>query len=109
MNAERSPVADAERIPVIVGVGQINDRPADPDQGLDPLGLMEAALRLADEDAGGGWLAALDGISTVDQITDLGLTGIPQRLADAFGAAPARLETTDMPHGDSPVLSLIHI
>ena len=77
---------DAERTPVIVGVGQINDRPSDPDQGLDTLGLMEASLRRADEDAGGGWLADLDGISTVDQITYLGLTGIPEKLAAAFGA-----------------------
>ena len=75
---------DAERTPVIVGVGQINDRPSDPDQGLDTLGLMEASLRRADEDAGGGWLADLDGISTVDQITYLGLTGIPEKLAAAF-------------------------
>ena len=48
------------RVPVIVGVGQLNDRPSTPDQGLDSLGLMEAALRAADTDAGGGWLAMLD-------------------------------------------------
>ena len=102
---------DAERIPVIVGVGQINDRPEDPEQGLDSVGLMEAALRRADEDAGGGWLTALDVISTVDQISFPGLERIPARLAEAFGASPKILETTDMPHGDSPVrlLSLIHI
>ncbi len=94
---------DAERIPVIVGVGQINDRPEDPEQGLDSVGLMEAALRRADEDAGGGWLGALDAISTVDQISFPGLERIPARLAEAFGASCAILETTDMPHGDSPV------
>ncbi len=94
---------DAERIPVIVGVGQVEDRPEDPERGLDALGLMEAALRRADEDAGGGWLAALDAISTVDQITFPGLNPIPPRLARAFGASPKILETTDMPHGDSPV------
>ena len=54
---------DAARIPVIVGVGQVNDRPADPQQGLDSLGLMEAALRVADEDAGGGWLARLNSLA----------------------------------------------
>ena len=43
---------DPERIPVIIGVGQVNDRPADPDQGLDSLGLMVAALNVAAEDAG---------------------------------------------------------
>ncbi|MGM0585120.1 MAG: acetyl-CoA acetyltransferase [Pseudomonadota bacterium] len=94
---------DAERTPVIAGVGQINDRPDDLERSLGPVGLMEAALRRADADAGGGWLASLDAIATVDQITEPGLTEIPARLADAFGAAPARLETTAMPHGDSPV------
>ena len=48
---------DPERMPVIVGVGQINDRPEDPEQGLDSLGLMTHALRRA---AGNGrWRAAL--------------------------------------------------
>ena len=41
-------MTDPERIPVIIGVGQINDRPADPDQGMDSLGLMVAALRAAE-------------------------------------------------------------
>ena len=38
-------VADPERIPVIVGVGQVNDRPDSPQQGLDSGGLMIAALK----------------------------------------------------------------
>ncbi len=29
-------MTDPERIPVIIGVGQLNDRPDDPDQGLEP-------------------------------------------------------------------------
>ena len=62
-------MTDPERIPVIVGVGQINDRPADPDEGLDSLGLMIAALRLADSDAGGNWLADLDSLAIVDQLS----------------------------------------
>ena len=37
-------MADAERIAVIVGVGQVNDRPADPAQGMEPVALMRAAL-----------------------------------------------------------------
>ena len=45
-------------IPVIIGVGQVNDRdePNNASASLDSLGLMEAALRAADLDAGGGWL-----------------------------------------------------
>src|SRR3546814_12904343 len=52
---EREPVdmmTDPKRSPVIIGVGQINDRPDDPDRGLDSLGLMVAALKAADADAG---------------------------------------------------------
>ena len=43
-------MTDPERIPVIIGVGQVNDRPQDPDQGLDSLGLMVAALKVAADD-----------------------------------------------------------
>ena len=37
-----------DRIPVIIGVGQINDRPENPVDGLDSLGLMVEALRIAE-------------------------------------------------------------
>ncbi|MGR3320477.1 MAG: hypothetical protein ACU0DK_00930 [Pseudooceanicola sp.] len=94
---------DPQRIPVIVGVGQINDRPEDPVEGLDSLGLMEAALRRADADAGGGWLGTLDALSTVDQISFPDITGIADALAARIGAAPRIAETTEMPHGDSPI------
>jgi acetyl-CoA C-acetyltransferase len=44
-----------DRIPVIVGVGEALDRPSDLSRALEPLALMEAALREADADAGGGF------------------------------------------------------
>ena len=58
-------------IPVIIGVGQVNDRESLGKAGLgfDSLGLMEAALRAADHDAGGGWLPMLDSLAVVDQIS----------------------------------------
>ena len=31
-----------DRVPVIVGVGEITDKPANPAQGLEPLALVEA-------------------------------------------------------------------
>lgn len=93
-----------DRIPVIVGVGQINDRrEEDRAAGLDSLALMEAALRRAEADAGGDWLSALDTLSTVDQISFPDLTCIAPALADRLGAAPKVTETTEMPHGDSPI------
>jgi acetyl-CoA C-acetyltransferase len=96
-------MTDPERIPVIIGVGQVNDRPEDPDQGLDSLGLMVAALKAADADAGGGLLAELDSLAIVDQISfrDLGLLCDP--LAAAIGAAPAINYQSAAPHGDTPV------
>ena len=37
-------MSDPERTPVIVGVGQVNDRASDLNQALDSVGLMHAAL-----------------------------------------------------------------
>ena len=58
---------DPETIPVIIGVGQINDRPEQPGDGLDPVGLMAEALRRADADAGDGVLEDCDSLAVVAQ------------------------------------------
>ncbi|MDF2233674.1 hypothetical protein P2H44_14025 [Albimonas sp. CAU 1670] len=97
---------DPRRIPVIIGVGQVNDRPEDPLQGLDSLGLMVEALRRADADAGGGWLARLGSIAIVDQISFPGLTDLADKAAEALGAAPAHRKVTAGPMGDGPVTLL---
>jgi len=97
---------DPARIPVIVGVGQVNDRPQDPREGLDSLGLMEAALREADRDAGGGWLPRLDSIGVVDQISFRDLGQLPGPLAGRLGAKPTIAYQTEMASGDSPILLL---
>jgi len=91
----------AERIPVIIGAGEINDRPEIATEGLDSLGLMAAALQAAERDAGGGWLAVLDSLHIVNQISwpvDDIVQALPQRL----GIAPAYV-VTGGPSGDSPV------
>ena len=81
-------MTDPERIPVIIGVGQINDRPEDPDTGLDSLGLMIAALKLAEQDAGGDILARLDSLAIVDQISFAAKGNLCAPLAEAIGASP---------------------
>jgi len=93
---------DAERIPVIVGAGQINDRASE----LDSLGLMQVALEAAEADAGGGWLKQLDALAVVDQLSFPALTQIPEQLAATFGARPRLCTKTKYPSGDSPVLLL---
>jgi acetyl-CoA C-acetyltransferase len=62
MTKSNSPLP-ADRIPVIVGVGEITDRPADLKSGLEPLALLERALQRAEQDSGGkllGEIASLD-------------------------------------------------
>lgn len=97
---------DPERIPVIVGVGQVNDRPADPLEGLDSGGLMVAALKAADEDAGGGWLAGADSLAIVSQLSFPQLNPLTEAVAAACGMTPKHSFQTAMPNGDSPILLL---
>jgi acetyl-CoA C-acetyltransferase len=95
-------------IPVIIGAGQINDRD---EQGkassnLDSLGLMEAALRAADLDAGGGWLRRLDSLGVVDQISYPELGDLSAPLAKRVDAAPRICYKSGYASGDSPLLLL---
>jgi acetyl-CoA C-acetyltransferase len=96
-------MTDPERIPVIIGVGQINDRPDDPDTGLDSLGLMIEALKLAEADAGGDVLGKLDSIGIVDQISFRDLGNLCTPLAAAIGASPRFNYQSAAPHGDTPI------
>jgi acetyl-CoA C-acetyltransferase len=92
---------NAERIPVIIGVGEINDRPDVATEGLDSPGLMVEALRRADQDAGGGWLAALDSLHIVNQIS-WPVDDIRREVPGRLGIAPPHV-VTDGPNGESPV------
>jgi acetyl-CoA C-acetyltransferase len=65
MTNSNSP-APADRIPVIVGVGEITDRPADLKSGLEPLALLEQALRRAEQDSGGKLLGEIDSLDVVN-------------------------------------------
>lgn len=97
---------DETRIPVIAGVGQINDRPDADAVGLNSLDLMEAALRRADEDAGGGWLRDLESLAVVAQLSFPELGDVSEPLAAALGVTPRHCAQTKYPMGDSPVLLL---
>jgi len=55
----------AERIPVIIGVGEYTERPARPDDSLEPRDMMAKALRIADEDCGGAALSQLDKLNVI--------------------------------------------
>ena len=94
---------DPERVPVIIGVGQVNDRPAAPDAGLDSLGLMAAALRKAEADVGAPVLGRLDMVTIVDQISFRELGNLCEPLAAVIGARPKIAYQSPAPHGDTPI------
>src|SRR4051812_3402012 len=55
-----------DRIPVIVGVGEIADHPAEPSAGLEPLALLEAAVKRAGLDAAAPLLGEIDSLDVVN-------------------------------------------
>src|SRR5258705_8003576 len=65
MTDPTSPVSE-DRIPVIVGVGEITDRPKDIADGLEPLALLEAALKRAEADSGGELLGDIGSLDVVN-------------------------------------------
>src|ERR1700692_2792916 len=56
----------ADRIPVIVGVGEITDRTTDVAEGLEPLTLLEEALKRAEADSGGKLLGEIQSLDVVN-------------------------------------------
>ncbi|MDN3647244.1 acetyl-CoA acetyltransferase [Pontixanthobacter aestiaquae] len=97
---------DPSRIPVIIGVGQINDRADDPREGLDPVELMAEALRRADQDAGGDWLSQVESLAVVDQIAFRHLNPVVGAVAEALKISPGHTYQTPLPMGDSPIMLL---
>lgn len=98
-------VPDATRIPVIIGVGEINDRPESLETAMDSVALMAEAARRADADAGGGALAQADYIAIVPQISYRELDE-RELLPKALGLSGVRLDPKIKPHGNAPLLLL---
>src|SRR5580693_44725 len=93
-----------ERTPVIIGIGEILDRPEDPANGLEPLALMEQALRHAETDAGANLLSQIDSLDLINQVT-WPYADMPAQLASRISATPARAVYGPV-GGESPVRAL---
>jgi acetyl-CoA C-acetyltransferase len=65
MTNSPSPLSD-DRIPVIVGVGEIVDRPKEISEGLEPLTLLVEALKRAEADSGGKLLGDIESLDIVN-------------------------------------------
>jgi acetyl-CoA C-acetyltransferase len=90
-----------DRVPVIIGVGEVLDRPTDLSRALEPLALMEAALRAADAEAGGGFLGRIASLDVVNLLSWRYADPAGQ-LCARLGVAPARAVYGPV-GGESPV------
>ena len=79
----------ADRTPVIIGIGEIVDRPAEPALALEPLALMAEAILAADADAGGGFLERIDSLDVINLVS-WRYDRVAARLAERLGINPAR-------------------
>ena len=89
------------RIPVIVGVGEIVDRPAEIAAGLEPLALLEAALRRAEQDSGAKLLGAVDSLDIVNFLS-WRYRDPARQLSDRLGIAPGHAYYGPV-GGESPI------
>jgi acetyl-CoA C-acetyltransferase len=90
-----------DRIPVIVGVGEIVDRPKDIAAGLEPLTLLEEALKRAETDSGGRLLGDIGSLDIVNFLS-WRYREPEQQLAKRLGIAPAHAYYGPV-GGESPI------
>lgn len=90
-----------DRIPVIVGIGEIVDRPKDITDGLEPLDLLEQALRRAEQDAGAKLLGEVQSLDVVNFLS-WRYRDPEQLLAQRLGVSPAHCYYGPV-GGESPI------
>ncbi|MGY8681334.1 acetyl-CoA acetyltransferase [Bradyrhizobium sp. UFLA05-153] len=95
-----------DRIPVIVGVGEIVDRPKEIAEGLEPLDLLEQALRRAEEDAGAKLLGEVQSLDVVNFLS-WRYRDPETLLAQRLGIAPSHCYYGPV-GGESPIRYLHH-
>jgi acetyl-CoA C-acetyltransferase len=96
----KSPIPE-HRIPVIVGVGEIVDRPTEITAGLEPLALLEQALKRAEADSGGKLIGDIGSLDVVNFLS-WRYRDPEQQLARRLGITPAHLYYGPV-GGESPV------
>ncbi len=96
---------NVENLPVIVGVGEIIDKPESGEVGLEPLQLIERAICNADCDAGGGWIPKVDQLNVIPQLT-WPYEDLAGEISARLGIAPKVLGQADV-SGDSAVKALL--
>jgi acetyl-CoA C-acetyltransferase len=90
-----------DRIPVIVGVGEIVDRPTEITFGLEPLTLLEEALKRAEADSGGQLLNEIGSLDIVNFLS-WRYQDPARQLSDRLGIKPAHAYYGPV-GGESPI------
>src|ERR1700682_5960892 len=96
----KSPIPE-DRIPVIVGVGEIADRPKELTAGLEPLTLLEEALKRAEADSGAKLLGEIGSLDVVNFLS-WRYRDPEKQLADRLGVTPSHLYYGPV-GGESPI------
>jgi acetyl-CoA C-acetyltransferase len=90
-----------DRLPVIVGIGEIVDRPKEIIEGLEPLDLLEQALRRAEADAGAKLLGEVQSLDVVNFLS-WRYRDPEKLLAQRLGVSPAHCYYGPV-GGESPI------
>src|SRR2546421_464103 len=90
-----------DRIPVIVGVGEIVDRPKEISKGLEPLVLLEQALKRAEADSGDKLLGEIQSLDIVNFLS-WRYRDPEIRLSEKLGITPAHCYYGPV-GGESPI------
>src|SRR5215813_11914041 len=90
-----------DRIPVIVGVGEIVDRPKEITQALEPLTLLEEALKRAEADSGATLLGEIGSLDVVNFLS-WRYRDPEKQLAQRLGIAPTHCYYGPV-GGESPI------
>jgi acetyl-CoA C-acetyltransferase len=90
-----------DRIPVIVGIGEITDRPREIAAGLEPLALLEQALKRAEADSGGKFLGEIGSLDIVNFLS-WRYRDPARQLSDRLGIKPGHCYYGPV-GGESPI------
>src|SRR5580700_3211711 len=96
-----NPAQSEHRIPVIVGVGEIVDRAKEITDGLEPLTLLEQALKRAEADSGAKLLGEIQSLDVVNFLS-WRYRDPEKQLGARLGIAPAHLYYGPV-GGESPI------
>jgi acetyl-CoA C-acetyltransferase len=94
-------VQSEDRIPVIVGIGEISDHPVEITAGREPLTLMVDALKQAEQDSGGKFLGEIESLDIVNFLS-WRYTDPAALLCTRLGIKPAHA-TYGPVGGESPI------